>query len=406
VHGHHPHSGLAPVLLACLTTVLFPAQGARAATPPSGDAQEQLPEGVVFNEATGTYTVHRVPKRSLDAVIESFASWHHQVLADESTADYSAEDGILSMECSACGLTHPSAIELAAVDLNSLMAYQAGSWHIGIRSADGTQDFFGSLRGELGPEPHDPARVSDDRRIALLALTDLYDFAYLTQNPPPATAPAKAATKGGKGAPAATHTAEAAKPPAATTADKPSQLPLATLAANGDVEGIEARRNKANARDIAHALEAAYGARARTQLLEGQVDSALQTLGAGRQSFGKSTALRDREAHYVVIGDAYDRLRLAVKLDVTELRGYLQRVQTLEPDDATAIDQMLVRTLSNRIADQRVAGRKTIADDLISGGRDLFPAWADQLTQGTPGVLSRAGVEIGTAEAPTPGSAK
>jgi hypothetical protein len=371
--------------------------------------------------------------------MKSLAGWHHQVLADDSTADYSAEDGILSMECSACGLTRPSAIDLAAVDLDSVMAYEAGTWHIGIRSKDGAQDFYGLLRGEIGPEPHDPAHVSDDQRNALAALVDLYDLAYLTQNPqsPTAAAEIPAAASGGAPnthAPAAetkakgTASTQAPKPqastattpsPSATTVSAATQptkegnaavatatdgaksvtAPLATLAAKGDIEGIQARRTKANARDIAHALETAYGTRARDQMLQGQVDSALQTLSAGRQAFGKSPALRDREAHYVVIGDAYDRLRLAVKLDIAELRGYLQKIQTLEPDDATSIEQMLVRTLSNRIADQRAAGRKTIVDDLLGSGRELFPAGADQLAQGTAGVLPQAGVEIGAREA-------
>ena len=136
---------------------------------------------------------------------------------------------------------------------------------------------------------------------------------------------------------------------------------------------------------------------ARSQMLEGNVDEALQTLGAGRQTFGKSVALRDRETHYVVIGDAYDRLRLAVKLDVAEQRGYLQQIRSLESEDAGAIEEMLMRTLSNQIADQGAAGRQVIVTDLVSSGRALFPAFADQLTRGKPGALPHAGVEIGAA---------
>jgi hypothetical protein len=387
-----------------------------------GVAQGQQPEDVVFNATTGTFTMHRVPKRSLDAVMKSFAGWQHQVLADDSKADYTAEDGILSMECSACGLNRPSAIDLAAVDLGTLVVYEAGTWHIGIRSKDGTQDFFGILRGEIGPEPHDPARVSDDRSNALTALADLYDLAYLTQNP--TVAPTPAATKETASPPVSAPKDDAAKPaptslvaaaapatkgtsgsPASAPKDgaaKPAATSLAALAAGGDIEGIQARRAKASSREMAQALETAYGTRARSQMLAGQVDSALETLSAGRQSFGKSAALRDQEAHYVVIGDTYDRLRLAVKLDINELRGYLQRIDTLEANDATSIKLMLARTLSNRIADQRASGRKNIVDDLVNGGRDLFPAWADQLTQGTPGLLPQGGVEIGALEAPAP----
>jgi hypothetical protein len=391
VNGHPPRFGLGLVPLACLGAVLLHDPGALAAGPAPAAAQE--PEGVVFNAADGTYTVHRVPKRSLDAVTKSLAGWQHQLLADDSTADYSAEDGILSMECSACGLSGPSAIDIATVDLSTIVAYEAGAWHIGIRSKDGTQDFFGVLRGEIGPEPHDPTRVSDDRREALAALVDMYDLVYLTQNLPVPSAP----VKGGKNPPVA-RGPETPKPTAAS---------LAALAASGDVEGIQAlHRAKATPSEVAHALETAYGVRARAQMLDGQVDAALQTLSVGRQKFGKSTVLRDLEAHYVVIGDAYDRLRLAVKLDVTEGRSYLQQIQTLDPNDSTSIAEMLVRTLSNRIADQRAAGRRAIADELLSSGRDLFPVWADRLTQGTSGALPERGVDVGIAEAPAGSHAK
>lgn len=394
MNGRGPRFALCTVLVALLGVASFRGHCTLAAAPTPAVAQDQEPEGVVFNAASGTYAVHRAPTRSLDAVMKSMGGWRHQVLADDSTADYSAEDGILSMECSACGLSRPSAIDIATIDLDSVVAYEAGTWHIGIRSKDGTQDFFGVLRGEIGPEPHDPTRVSDDRSHALAALADLYDLAYLTQKPSTPPPPAKSDKS-----PPATGSAEAPKPKSTPTS-------LATLAASGDVEGIQAQqRGKATARDVAHALETAYGTRARSQMLEGKVDAALQTLNVGRQAFGKSTALRDREAHYVVIGDTYDRLRLAVKLDVAELRGYVDQIRSLEPEDATSIQQMLVQTLSNRIADQRAAGRKTVADDLLSSGRDLFPVWADQLTQGKPGALPEAGVEIGTAEAPAPNSA-
>jgi hypothetical protein len=358
----------------------------------------------VFNAQTGTYSVHRVPKRTLDEVTKSIGSWKHQDLADESTADYSAEDGILSMECSACGLTRPSAIELAAVDLDTVMAYEAGSWHVGIHSKDGTQDFFGVLRGELGPGTHDTARVSDDQRIALTALVDMYDLAYLTQSPPgtESAAGAQRPTGAGKASKAGTNSAA----PVAAQSPKPTAISLETLAANGDVTGIQARRTKTNSRELATALERAYAVRARSQMLEGQVDAALQTLAAGRQSFGKSAALRDREAHYVVIGDLYDRLRLAVKLQVAEVSDYLRQIQTLEAEDATSIGQMLARTLSNRIADLRAAGRTTVAADLVSSGEELFPAWADQLTRGTAGALPQAGVNIDTADVPTSAAPK
>lgn len=309
------------------------------------------PEGVVFNAEMETYTVQRVPTRSLDEVLKSFESWRHQVLADASTADYAAEDGILSMECSACGQSRPSAIEIGRIDLKSVMAYQAGTWNIGIRSSDGAQDFRGLLRGEIGSGPHEPARVSDNKRLALTALQDLYDLGYLTQNPKLAATPAPSGAK-------------------------PSAKPAAL------------------------AGELAYAASARLQLLAGDVDAALQTLATARQKFGRSPVLRDLEAHYVVIGDAYDRLRWGVKLDVPGVQSYLQQIHSLEPGDARSIEVMLAQTLSNRIADQRTAGRGTIADELLTSGRSLFPDHADLLAQGNAGALPAGGIELGTA---TPG---
>ncbi len=400
MNGRRPRLYLGFVLV-CVS----PALSTLASVPAPASPPEQEPEGVVFNATTSTYTVHRVPKRSLEAVMKSLADWHHQVLADGSSADYSAEDGILSMECSACGLTRPTAIDIGTIDLESIVAYEAGPWHIGIRSKDGTQDFFGVLRGEIGPQPHDPTRVNDDRRNALAALADLFDLAYLTQNPPAAQTPAKGEQSppaASTVAPKPTPTPKLAAASKSLPAPKSTSASLAMLADSGDIEGIQAQqRGKANAHEVAHALETAYGTRARAQMLDGKVDAALQTLGAGRQSFGKSVALRDREAHYVVIGDTYDRLRMAVKLDVTEMRGYLERIRSLEPDDATSIEGMLVQTLSNRIADQRAAGRATVADELLNSGRDLFPAWTEQLARGKSGVLPAAGVEIGTEEAPS-----
>ena len=344
----------------------------------------ETPEGVDFNDSMDTYTVQRVPTRTLDTVLKSLESWRHQVLADGSKADYTAEDGILSMVCSACGQGRPSAIEVAKIDLKSVMAYQAGNWNIGIRSADGAQDFRGLLRGELGPGPHDAARVSENKRIALIALQDLYDLAYLTQKPELTSTPVAAS----KAAPTKTTDPIGAKPGA---------ISLASLASTGDVEGILAQqRAKPGSRDISSALETAFGARARLQLLAGDVDTALQTLSAARRMFGKSAALRDLEAHYVVVGDAYDRLRWGVKLDVPGLQGYLQQIRTLEPRDATSIELMLVQTLSNRIADQRAAGRGAIVEELLGSGRALFPDHADVLTRGKAGALPESGIEVGT----------
>ncbi len=404
------------IIVGLAAALLLHAGAVLAAGPAAEPAPE--PEGVVFNAAMETYTVQRVPTRSVDAIMKSIEGWRHQVLADASTADYVAEDGILSMECSACGQSRPGAIEIGKIDLKTLIAYHAGTWNIGARSSDGAQDFRGVLRGELGSGPHDPERVSDNKRLALTALQDLYDLAYLTQNPEAAATARESAaptTTGAKPLAAATNAAGAKALPLATsaaagepksaptipaarntppvpapkTAPPPGAAPggatsgamsLAALASTGDIDRIlEQQRAKPGSRDIASALEAGYAARARLQLLAGDVDTALETLSAARQKFGKSAGLRDLEAHYVVIGDAYDRLRLGVKLDVPGLQSYLQQIHALEPGDATSIEVMLAQTLSHRIADQRAAGRGTIADDLLICGRKLFPDFANLL---------------------------
>lgn len=398
------------VIAGLLGAVLLHAGGVLAAGQAPDPAQD--PEGVVFNATMETYTVQRVPTRSLDAVLKSFESWRHQVLADASTADYAAEDGILSMECSACGQSRPSAIEIEKIDLKTVMAYHAGTWNIGARSGDGAQDFRGLLRGELGSGPHEPERVSDNKRLALIALQDLYDLVYLTQNPQlaatlreggapaagakvPAPAPSQAAQSKSTSVVAGPRTTPPAG--AAPNGAKPAAISLAALASTGDIESILAQqRARPGTRDIASALETAYAARARLQLLAGEVDAALQTLTAARQKFGKSAGLRDLEAHYVVIGDAYDRLRLGVKLDVPGMQSYLRQVHALEPGDARSIEVMLAQTLSNRIADQRAAARDTIADELLASGRNLFPDFADLLTRGKAGALPASGIELGT----------
>jgi hypothetical protein len=85
-----------------------------------------------------------------------------------------------------------------------------------------------------------------------------------------------------------------------------------------------------------------------------------------------------------------------VKLDVPGLQGYLQQIRTLEPRDATSIELMLVQTLSNRIADQRAAGRGKIVEELLISGRMLFPDYAEVLTRGKAGALPESGIEVGT----------
>ena len=359
-------------------------------------APAQVPDGVRADSDAGSFSVQRMPTRSLKEVLDSIAGWQHQTLADGSTVDFTVDDSALSMRCTACGFRRSSAIELAAIDLNSVVAYEAGTWHLGAHSSDGREDFFGVLRGEVGPPPHDPGRVGADRQAALTALVDLYDLAYLIQRDKSVAAPRMDSVS----KPAASPAIAAVPAPPESPAPKAAAAgSLEALAASGDIEGVQMRL-KANPRDGPRALERAYATRARQQLLDGEVDAALSTLGAGRQKFGKSETLRDQEEHYVLIGDAYDRLRLAVILNVGVVERYLQRIQEIDPGDGTLIEQMLARVLANRIADQLAAGRVKIADDLLRDGQEAFPTRADLLAHGRAGALPETGVETGVDEAP------
>jgi serine/threonine protein kinase len=132
---------------------------------------------------------------------------------------------------------------------------------------------------------------------------------------------------------------------------------------------------------------AAYVHMARSQLLAGGVDAALQTIAAGRQKFGTAPELKNLEQRYIVVGDAWDRLSTAVALNVSEQRHYLDQLRGSEGDDYAAIEQMLARTLANRIADQRAANRATLATSLLEAGRTLFPDEAALLEQGKAGAL-------------------
>jgi hypothetical protein len=376
MNGDRRRPGLALTPLAGLCTLLLQSPAAAAAAPAHAHAAsaERVPEGVKLNAQVGTYAVGRAPKRSLDEVMKSIAQWQHQVMVDDSTADFAMEDGVLSMTCSDCGLAGPSSIKITDIDLGSVLAYEAGLWHIGISSRDGTQSFYGVLRGELGPGPHDAARIAEDRSVALRALVDLYDLAYLMQRASGVPVAGPSATRN------------------VLVPEKPRAPSLEELAAGGDVETLQGLHGKAGPAQLAHALESAYGARARTQMLAGQLDAALATLGDGRKRFGKSARLRELETDYAVVADAYDLLSLAVRLDIAQTQPLLQQIRTLEPGDADAIEQMLAQALASRIAEQRAAGREQIAIELASAGQQLFSGQAG----------ADAGAETGGAVPPPP----
>ena len=178
---------------------------------------------------------------------------------------------------------------------------------------------------------------------------------------------------------------------------------LADQAAAGDIAGSNSTANALRralsgsvyvANDVPQALITAYARHARAQMLESHVDDALRTLADGRKKFGSSTELKALESHYVVLGDAYDRLSTAVNLNVAEQRRYLDTLRSAEAADFALIERMLARTLANRIADQRAAGRLTIASGLVESGKALFPDQVSVLEHGTAGAIPNTPIEV------------
>jgi serine/threonine protein kinase len=178
---------------------------------------------------------------------------------------------------------------------------------------------------------------------------------------------------------------------------------LASQAASGDMAGATATANYLRrvlagsvyiARDMPQVLIDGYLHLARSQLAAGHVDASLQTLGAARQKFGSAPDLKNLEIRYVAVGDAYDRLSTAVSLNVTEQRRALDKLRASEGAEYPITEHMLARTLANRIADERAAGRTTVAATLLEGGRAVFPDSAAVLEQGTAGALPKTGLAV------------
>jgi non-specific serine/threonine protein kinase len=136
-----------------------------------------------------------------------------------------------------------------------------------------------------------------------------------------------------------------------------------------------------------------YAQLARKQLLAGSPDAALKTIAAGRKKFGTSPDLKNLELRYITVGDAYDRLSIAVVLNVTEQQQYIDQIRANEGMDAPDIEKMLARTLADRIADQRAANRPSVVASLLDAGHKVFPDYAG-LEQGTPGALSAEPIEV------------
>ncbi len=167
------------------------------------------------------------------------------------------------------------------------------------------------------------------------------------------------------------------------------------------------------AHDIPDILSRAYQNLARRQFAEGHVDAALTTLQAGRRKVPRSEDLEVLQQRYTSAGEFYDTLAGAVTLNVTQKKLALQQLRTTQGEDYAAAEKMFAQTLANRIADQRAANRPSVANSLLASGRELFPDYAAQLSQGTPGILvgdtptdtaASPAARAADAGAPAPGS--
>jgi serine/threonine protein kinase len=172
---------------------------------------------------------------------------------------------------------------------------------------------------------------------------------------------------------------------------------LAQQADAGDVAGANATANALRrvlagsmyvSNELPQRLIESYVRLAKKQLLAGSPDAALQTIALGRKRFGSASDLKNLELRYITVGDAFDRLSIAVALNVNEQQNYLESLRASEGPDFPDIERMLANTLANRIADERAANRPTVAASLLDAGRKVFPENSALLEQGTAGMLS------------------
>jgi len=110
----------------------------------------------------------------------------------------------------------------------------------------------------------------------------------------------------------------------------------------------------------------------------GPATAALRTLAAGRLKFGSSPELKNQEARYVIIADAYDRLSTAIVLNVAEQKRYLDNLRVSEGSDFANVEQML-RFLESRKGESGIvyclSKRKTeeVAATLNDHGHTALP---------------------------------
>ncbi|MBV8805857.1 MAG: protein kinase [Sinobacteraceae bacterium] len=172
-----------------------------------------------------------------------------------------------------------------------------------------------------------------------------------------------------------------------------------TQAVEGDLDGAAVTASALGraapgssyvAQNVPQILTGGYVRLAKTQLANGQIDAALQTLQAGRRKLPRSPELPALQARYVDVAPVYDRLRSAVTLNVADMQRQIEALRSAAGDDSEATAQMLAQTLADRIADQRAANRAAVADRLLEAGKQIFPGSAELLQRGTAGVLADA----------------
>jgi hypothetical protein len=98
---------------------------------------------------------------------------------------------------------------------------------------------------------------------------------------------------------------------------------------------------------------------------------------------------------YIAAANVYDRLRYAVTLNVNDLKGFLTDLKASEGDEYDSAAQMLAQTLADRIADQRAAGRETVANQLLDSGKQVFPSFPGILDHGRAGALPDTPIAVG-----------
>jgi hypothetical protein len=141
------------------------------------------------------------------------------------------------------------------------------------------------------------------------------------------------------------------------------------------------------AQDVPRILVLTYVHLAKSQFAGGQVIESLHTIDDGRTKYQKSVELHDLYLRYTAAANIYDRLRYAVTLNVNDMKGFLTDLKASEADEYDAAAQMLAQTLADRIADQRAAGRETVASQLLETGKQVFPSFVGILEHGRAGVL-------------------